>query len=95
MTALPLVVSYALMANTQYNYKPDNSFFDNQFLENIDEFMSRYDGEIRLNTNTILDDILNAPISIDETKASLKYIKVIKAYRLNFTNILAIFLTNH
>ena len=59
--------------------KPDNSFFDNQFMENIDDFMSRYDGEIRLNTNTILDDILNAPISIDETKASLKYMKVNKA----------------
>ena len=55
--------------------KPDNSFFDNQFMANIDELMSRYDGEIRLNTNTILDDILNAPISIDETKTSLKYMK--------------------
>ena len=59
--------------------KPDNSFFDNQFMEYIDEFMSRYDDKIRLNTNTILDDILKAPISIDETKASLKYMKVIKA----------------
>ena len=59
--------------------KPDNSFFDNQLMVNIDEFISRYDGEIRLNTNIILDDILNAPISIDETKASLKYMKVNKA----------------
>ena len=59
--------------------KPDNSLFDNQFMENIDDCMSRYDGEILLNTNTILDDILNAPISIDETKAPLKYMKVNKA----------------
>ena len=62
--------------------------------------MSRYDGETRLNTNTILDDILNAPISIDETKTSLKYMKVNKAAGTDgipsdFTNILAIFFTNH
>ena len=41
--------------------------------------MSRYDGEICLNTNSILDNIWNAPISIDETKTSLKYMKVNKA----------------
>ena len=59
--------------------KPDNAFFDKQFMENIDEFMSRFDGKTRLNTNNILDDILNAPISIDETKLSLKRMKANKA----------------
>ena len=59
--------------------KPDNAFFDKQFMKNIDEFMSRYDGETYLNTNNVLDDILSAPISIDETKLSLKRMKANKA----------------
>ena len=59
--------------------KSDNAFFDKQFMKNIDEFMSWYDGETYLNTNNVLDDILNAPISIDETKLSLKRMKANKA----------------
>ena len=48
-------------------------------MKNIDEFMSRYDGETYLITNNVLDDILNAPISIDETKLSLKRMEANKA----------------
>ena len=48
-------------------------------MKNIDEFISRYDDGISLHTNDVLNDILNAPISIDEIKASLRRMKVNKA----------------
>ena len=59
--------------------KPPDVFFDKQFMKNIDEFISRYDDGISLHTNDVLNDILNAPISTDEIKASLRRMKVNKA----------------
>ena len=59
--------------------KPDYAFFDKQFMKNIDKFMSQYDGKTYLNTNNVLDDILKAPIRIDEIKLSLKRMKANKA----------------
>jgi len=59
--------------------KPVNEFFDMQFMANIEDLISQYrEGDI-LNTNDILDDILNAPINLDETVASMKRIKSNKA----------------
>ena len=59
--------------------KPPDVFFYKQFMKNIDEFISRYDDGISLHTNDVLNDILNAPISIDEIKTSLRRMKVNKA----------------
>ena len=53
--------------------------FDNQLMENIEEFISRYADETPLNVFDIVDDILNVPIDISEIMASLKRIKANKA----------------
>ena len=53
--------------------------FDNQLMENIEEFISRYADETPLNVIDIVDDILNAPIDNIEIMASLKRIKANKA----------------
>ena len=45
--------------------------FDNQLMENIEEFISRYADETPLNVFDIVDDILNAPIDTNEIMASL------------------------
>ena len=59
--------------------KPTCALFDIQFMSNIDEFVRRYDSDILLDINVVLDDILNAPICIAETKASLHRMKANKA----------------
>ena len=53
--------------------------FDNQLLENIEEFISRYGDETPLNVIDIVDDILNAPIDTNEIMVPLKRIKANKA----------------
>ena len=53
--------------------------FDVQFMKNIEEFISKYDCGTSLATNDVLDDILNVPVDIEETRASLRRSKINKA----------------
>ena len=59
--------------------RPVGDCFDNQLMENIEEFISRYADETPLNVIDIVDDILNAPIDTNEIMASLKRVKANKA----------------
>ena len=59
--------------------KPIDELFNNQFMADIEDFISQYKEGSVLNTNCVLDDILNAPIKIEETLASLKRMKTNKA----------------
>ena len=83
----------ALDANTftefykSLNNKPTSTNpavnFDVQFMKNIEEFISKYDRGTSLATNDVLDDILNAPVNIEETRASLRRAKINKAAGTN------------
>ena len=59
--------------------RPVGDCFDNQLMENIEEFISHYADETPLNVIDIVDDILNAPIDTNEIMASLKRVKANKA----------------
>ena len=48
-------------------------------MADIEDFISQYKEGSVLNTNCVLDDILNAPIKLEETLASLKRMKTNKA----------------
>ena len=50
---------------------PDVAGFDHDFMENIGRFISRFDGGSPIRICDVLDEILNAPISLDETKKSV------------------------
>ena len=59
--------------------KPIGELFNNQFMADIEDFIAQYKEGSVLNTNCVLDDILNAPIKLEETLASLKRMKTNKA----------------
>ena len=46
--------------------RPVGDCFDNHLMGNIEEFISRYADETPLNVNDVVDNILNAPIDINE-----------------------------
>ena len=49
--------------------RPLGDCFDNHLMGNIEEFISRHADETPLNVNDIVDDVLNAPIDINEIMA--------------------------
>ena len=59
--------------------KPIGELFNNQFMADIEDFIPQYKEGSVLNTNRVLDDILDAPIKLEETLTSLKRMKTNKA----------------
>ena len=55
--------------------KPICELFNNQFMTDIEDFISQYKEASVFNTNCVLGDILNAPITLEAILASLKRMK--------------------